>query len=33
MPELLEAVHQFHHELDQDRQAVLRLLKKWANVI
>jgi putative transposase len=33
LPALLEAVHQFHHELDSDRKGVLRLLKKWTNVI
>jgi transposase len=30
---LLEAVEQFHHELESDPEQVLRLLKKWARLI
>jgi len=33
MDALLEAVEQFHQELEDDPQQVLRLLAKWARLI
>jgi transposase len=33
MDALLEAVEQFHHELESEPEQVLRLLKKWAKLI
>jgi transposase len=33
MDALLEALEQFHHELESDPEQVLRLLKKWAKLI
>ena len=33
MDALLEAVQQFHHQLESEPERVLRLLKKWAKLI
>jgi transposase len=33
MDALLEAVEQFHHQLESEPEQVLRLLKKWAKLI
>lgn len=33
MDALLEAVEQFHHQLESEPEEVLRLLKKWAKLI